>query len=316
VSILLLELARLRNENNICQVGAASLTHLLEVSVPETDHSGSPDKKNEQHSVPVPGSQRSVLTNSETDHSNSPNEKNEQHSVLVPDSQCSIPADSAPGSPSSFRYVPDSMRSPGSPSPMPTVSQIYRREELRRPIFRPQYTEGLLFGGKGPSPEPDPIGSPTRNLPASPATSGPTPLGSDENLLQPPVPGSPTIPSSTGNSCSSVLGAEQLTSFVPSKTLELIEHLVTKTVAVHERKMEELKAEWSRSLSDTVKRLVEQHFKDLLDGKDRDLGRVTDIGTAKSKELDDEKCLEERTQRLNKRKRELDERRLDSIERR
>jgi hypothetical protein len=115
---------------------------------------------------------------------------------------------------------------------------------------------------------------------------------------------------------------------------ESIKHLVTKTVAAHERNMEEdlerhhsrckqeLKAEWSTNLSNTVKSLVEQHFKDLFHGKDCNFDRGTDVGTAKSKELDEEsrrleleeerlledkKCLEERTKRLNKRKRELDE---------
>jgi hypothetical protein len=147
-----LTLRLLLSDNNICHISAAGLTYLPEVSAPETDHSGSPDKKNEQHSV------------------------------LVPDSQRSVHINPAPESPSFSVYVPDSRRSTGSPCLVPTLSQIYRLENQRKSICL-LYTADLPFGGRGPSPGQVPIGSPTRNLPASPDTSGPTPLDLDEHRL-------------------------------------------------------------------------------------------------------------------------------------
>ena len=352
------------------------MTHLSEISVPETDHSGSPDGKNEQCLVLVPDSQCS-LTNSASGSSSS--------SLYVPDSLPKASPDHSPGSLVQKTVYPPLSGSKllhyhatidlqkrisesfdkasqdliaSSPSPRysldwrpnpeaylgPTLNQIYRRNDNRQPT-QPSHNAGLPFGGREISPEQALIGSPTRNSPASPESPGPTPLNPSEHRFQPLEMGSPTVPSFTGNDCLPALGADEpqlFASFEPPETVESsaqcgesIEHLVKKSVAAHGREMgedperrhgvseQELNADWARSLSDTVRTLVQQYFEDLVygegfhPGKSEELdGERRRLELEEERLLEDKKCLEERTHRLNKRKREFNERRLGSTERR
>jgi hypothetical protein len=355
------------------------LTHLPEVLVPETDHSGSPDEEHEQRSVLIPETQCSVLTNavpespsslvyipetmpaSEASPDRSPGSLG-QKTVYPASSGFKLPHyDATIDSPKEIsrifdKALQDSIASSLSPrdpldwQPSPeaylglTLSEIYRRDDDKQSI-QPSYTACLPFGGRDSSLKQAPIESPTRKLPASPGSPGPTPFDPNKDRFQPLELGSPTVESSTKDSCLSALCAKQqqlLTSFVPSKALESsagyrasIEHLVTTSiaasVAAHKKKIEdehecllarqkeELAAECTRivsnftpSIEGIAKMAAERRCRDFLNGGYDALDSGTDVGTAKKKEFNEEmRQLDLEEEELYQEEKRLDQRKHD-----